>query len=259
MGGYGANSGRKKVDFPKSKKQIIQIFPKNDNHSLKDTVENRKLIYDMVNDPKNCLGSGKGGLTEYGKSISNGLQILVKVLDGTIRDTCKIDTPTQWDSEIDPKRKPRNMKNTMTQKQAYYTLYFLLEKYFDSYYKGNGSPDSFDERDLLSKMSTFTFAGQLSINPATKDYFSKIWKKFTKGEVASKEKALEVCLAFVKFYMTKFEFNLEKAVEYLESVDWETVAQKFCALYPTDDMDISNDNPFKKSNVQKELFTDEES
>jgi hypothetical protein len=146
----------------------------------------------------------------------------------------------------------------MTRKQAYYTLYFLLDKYFETDYKDPVNPSDWGLRIFLSDMNPFIWAERTSADPATEIDFKNAWEKAGNGKSVSEEKALEAAVSFINFYQREFEFKLADALTYLKSANWKESARRFCALYPDDNMRVSSVNPFYNE-AQGELFEYEKS
>lgn len=79
--------------LPNDDEDEIKIFEKNAEHMfcdreghMKDTLENRKLLLDLVNDKQNFLGRDQHGNACYGKNLPNGKQVWASVWNKTIRN-----------------------------------------------------------------------------------------------------------------------------------------------------------------------------
>lgn len=95
--------------------------------------------------------------------------------------------------------------NTITTKQAYYTMFFMLDKYYES--------NPFDDLgSLLGDISPFIFGGSKSADPAAFEDFEEILNADTGSQDITFENAFNAVKLFLGKYENDFEYNLGKII-----------------------------------------------
>jgi hypothetical protein len=105
----------------------------------------------------------------------------------------------------------------MTDKQAYYAMYYLLYKY-ENHYGLGGEYRSFDLGSFLGAMNPLFWADGKPLDPAYKEYWEEILEHLGAEEDVSKEQLLEGIRTFCKKVVDDFDFDLGEAPARLQSI-----------------------------------------
>ncbi len=88
-----------KITISENINDIKHIFRESPGHIQKDTPENRQIINDLVNDPKNYAGPDRHNNQWYGRINANGKQIWASVRDNKVKNAGINDIPQPYDPE----------------------------------------------------------------------------------------------------------------------------------------------------------------
>ncbi|MDR1359112.1 MAG: hypothetical protein LBJ48_07180 [Coriobacteriales bacterium] len=105
----------------------------------------------------------------------------------------------------------------MTNKQAFYAMYYLLDKYYFNYGLG-GERRSFDLGSFISNMDPHIRYNGEPMDLAYRDDWEELLEKLDAGEDVSREKLLEAIRIFCKHYVDTYDFDLGEAPARLQSI-----------------------------------------
>jgi filamentous hemagglutinin len=105
MGAGGGSQASLGAKFPSKPGQIKHIFSDREGH-VPDTLENRKLILETVNNRKNYRGTDQWGLDNYSQELADGQQVWARVNNGVVDDAGINRVERPWDNDTGFKLNP---------------------------------------------------------------------------------------------------------------------------------------------------------